>query len=397
MARISTYLNDNSISGEDLLTGSNYLGINNYQTNTFKIKDLAEYFAGQTNMDPSVLSLKANGGLVYETVNSTNFLAVDLGASNITGQLANTDLANSYITINGTDVQLGGSISIPVGDITAVTAGTYLSGGGTTGDVTINHDSTSRSNTTASSTLAYNGTFTAISSVSSNATGHVTGTNLTTYTLPAGPTDAQITLDAGTYLSFGSGDGIFTLNQANNESFTINHDNTSRSDTTSTPSQLGYGGTFTAITSTTTNATGHLTAINTATYTLPASDNTDNFANSVAVTGSTTKTITIGRTGALADLTGTFTDNDTIPNDGLLDINEGTDISLTITGGDFTADKSTETDIVINHVDVTRTNTTDASTIAHGNTFTAITSLTSSARGHVTGAETTTYTMPDLL
>lgn len=394
MARISTYLNDNSISGEDLLTGSNYLGINNYQTNTFKIKDLAEYFAGQTNMDPSVLSLKANGGLVYETVNSTNFLAVDLGASNITGQLANTDLANSYITINGTDVQLGGSISIPVGDITAVTAGTYLSGGGTTGDVTINHDSTSRSNTTASSTLAYNGTFTAISSVSSNATGHVTGTNLTTYTLPAGPTDAQITLDAGTYLSFGSGDGIFTLNQANNESFTINHDNTSRSDTTSTPSQLGYGGTFTAITSTTTNATGHLTAINTATYTLPASDNTDNFANSVAVTGSTTKTITIGRTGALADLTGTFTDNDTIPNDGLLDINEGTDISLTITGGDFTADKSTETDIVINHVDVTRTNTTDASTIAHGNTFTAITSLTSSARGHVTGAETTTYTMP---
>ena len=125
MARISTYLNDNSISGEDLLTGSNYLGINNYQTNTFKIKDLAEYFAGQTTVDPSVLSLKANGGIVYETVNSTNFLAVDLGASSITGQLANTDLANSYITINGTDVQLGGSISIPVGDITAVTAGTY--------------------------------------------------------------------------------------------------------------------------------------------------------------------------------------------------------------------------------------------------------------------------------
>lgn len=310
MARISTYLNDNSISGEDLLTGSNYLGINNYQTNTFKIKDLAEYFAGQTTVDPSVLSLKANGGIIYETVNNTNFLAVDLGASSITGQLANADLANSYVTINGTDVQLGGSISIPVGDITAVTAGTYLSGGGTTGDVTINHD------------------------------------------------------------------------------------NTSRSDTTSTPSQLGYGGTFTAITSTTTNATGHLTAINTATYTLPASDNTDNFANSVSVSGTTTKTITIGRTGSLIDLTGTFTDNDTIANDALLDINEGTDISLTITGGDFTADKSTETDIVINHADITRTNTTDTQTVAHGNTFTAVTSLTSSGRGHVTGAETTTYTMP---
>ncbi len=69
MARISTYLNDNSISGEDLLTGSNYIGFNNYSTNTFRIKDLAEYFAGQILIDPSSLSIKTNGGLVYETVN----------------------------------------------------------------------------------------------------------------------------------------------------------------------------------------------------------------------------------------------------------------------------------------------------------------------------------------
>jgi len=58
------------------------------------------------------------------------------GSTNTLSNIANASLTNSAITINGTAVSLGGSISLP-GDIEGVTAGTGLTGGGTSGTVTI--------------------------------------------------------------------------------------------------------------------------------------------------------------------------------------------------------------------------------------------------------------------
>ena len=94
------------------------------------------------------------------------------GGTNVT-----TARSGNTITINSTDQF--------VGTITAVVAGTYLSGGGTSGSVTLNHDLTSRTDTASATSPGYGGTFTAVDSVTSNSTGHVTALNLKTITLPA--------------------------------------------------------------------------------------------------------------------------------------------------------------------------------------------------------------------
>ena len=66
----------------------------------------------------------------------TNTQITSLATSKLTGTVANNQLANSSITINGSAVALGGSVSLP-GDIESVTASTGLSGGGSTGALTL--------------------------------------------------------------------------------------------------------------------------------------------------------------------------------------------------------------------------------------------------------------------
>ncbi len=71
------------------------------------------------------------------------------------------------------------------GDLTGLIAGTYINIDNPDGPIpTINHDLTTRSNTTSTASPASGATFTALDSITTNTTGHVTAVNTKTVTLP---------------------------------------------------------------------------------------------------------------------------------------------------------------------------------------------------------------------
>ena len=64
------------------------------------------------------VDLKTNGGIVIESTE----LAIDLGASSITGTLANADLTNSSLSYGGVSVSLGSVDATPAFDLTDATS-----------------------------------------------------------------------------------------------------------------------------------------------------------------------------------------------------------------------------------------------------------------------------------
>jgi predicted secreted Zn-dependent protease len=69
----------------------------------------------------------------------------------------------------------------------------------------------------------------------------------------------------------------------------------------------------------------------------------------------------------------------------------GTDLG---TGGNFTTNQSSNETITINHSNVSRSDTTSTGAPSYGGTFTAVDSVTTSARGHVTALNVKTITIP---
>ena len=94
--------------------------------------------------------------------------------------------------------------------------------------------------------------------------------------LAGADTGSNLSVTANSVLYFGGGAKITTQNFAaaggSAAETRIIHDTTSRADSTST-SAPGTGGNFTAVTSLTSDATGHVTAINVDTVTLPTASN----------------------------------------------------------------------------------------------------------------------------
>jgi len=194
-----------------------------------------------------------------------------------------------------------------VGDITEVVAGTYLTGGGDAGSVTLNHANTTRTDTTSSASPAFGGTFTAVDSVTSNATGHITALNLKTVTLPT-PSTYSFTVDAntGTPQPITSGNTLSIDGDATyintvvgaTDTVTINHATISQSNTTSTATPA-YGGTFDVIDVVSRNAAGHVTGVNVKTVTIPSA-----YSFSAAGDTGTAQPITNGNTLTIAGSTG---------------------------------------------------------------------------------------------
>ena len=66
-------------------------------------------------------------------------------------------------------------------------AGTYITTTESSGSLTIDHNATTRTDTTSADAPAFGGTFEAVSSITTNGTGHVTAIDVATVTIPANP------------------------------------------------------------------------------------------------------------------------------------------------------------------------------------------------------------------
>ena len=85
----------------------------------------------------SITGLAALSASDFIQVNCyNNFSVASVPAASLTGTIANNQLANSAITINGSAISLGGTVTL-AGDIESVTATSPLTGGGSTGALTV--------------------------------------------------------------------------------------------------------------------------------------------------------------------------------------------------------------------------------------------------------------------
>ena len=136
--------------------------------------------------------VEVGGGV--ETLTTTDGTYIDLtpnsatsGAVTVTADLSAADgtasAASRFLTKDNTWA------TVPQGDITALTEGTYINIDNPTGPIpTINHDLTSRTDTTSTDSPAFGGSFEAVTSVTTNTTGHITAIDVSTVTIPASPT-----------------------------------------------------------------------------------------------------------------------------------------------------------------------------------------------------------------
>jgi hypothetical protein len=205
------------------------------------INDRIESF-GYSTTTGTVTSVGTTGTVNGITLTGTVTSSGNLTLGGTLGSITVSQLAGSAVTTsaeafadNDTTLMTSAAINdriesfgytTNVGDITGVTAGSGLTGGGTSGTVTLNHEDTSTQTSVNNSGRTY------IQDVTLDTYGHVTGLVSATETVTdTVPNDATITLSAGVGLS---GGGNFTTDQSGNETITFTLDMSELTDMTAT-------------------------------------------------------------------------------------------------------------------------------------------------------------------
>ena len=245
-------------------------------------KNVAANSGGTATANSNNDTLTISGGSSLTSVRSGDTITLNhtsTGATSVNnnGNTVIQDLtidANGHVTAVGSttiDTYSGWNLSVGGSDrglITETERVSFL--GGDAIDVTYTASNNvitfDHANTSSVGNINASGT-TFVQDLTFDTHGHVTAASTGSFTLGNGTLTVQGTGVLG-------GSGTFTANQSTAGTISITHDNVSKSSTTSTATP-GYGQTFTAIDSITTSSEGHITAVNTKTVTIPASDNTN--------------------------------------------------------------------------------------------------------------------------